>query len=969
MIYVTVNSGVELLKKNQVNVVIPDDVDKKYNGALSPLKITDRRVLGYDRQLDLLDTIMYKPEDRNVLLLGKQGVGKTATVEEWQRQKIESGHPVSVIRVDIEKLGELPLNLMVSRIRSLLQDMLIVRKATAEKNPDWEPFMAIFFDEIHKLNFYGPTEAEHSASMAFNALKEELARGTFPVIGATTEKEYRDSLFKDAALDRRFSQIWLNSPQRETTIMILRRRLKEWAKERTVPRASTEILGEIVDLSNAYVRTQTQPAKSIEILNTSVGWVRKRNLDNSDIPFEITHKTLSDVFTALGIEIDTVKTQEGQQKPIRLVIPPEINKAYNNAFEEFKMGDNTLEGNESQLRTLDASMLMVENRSALLIGEAGSGKTATVEQWIYDRSWTDTPVSIIRFKIEKAGALPIRTFIARMEEIFKNLKKIEEATREANPHREFEMALFIDEIHKLNSYGDRPDEGKGSSPAMNALKEGLGRGLFPIIGATTDYEYRGNIVTDNAIDRRFGKIVMELPTLEQTFKIAKRRLKVWKEIHPYDFFPEVPDSAIHEIIKLTNSFIKNQVNPSKTIAMLDKVVGFARELHLQNPEKGLVVSHREIKDAFLAEGYTTDSTATPEHIAEVVKRRVYGQPLALRMIQDIVLNSFYIPRDFNKPLLTALFVGSTGVGKTEMAKALAEAFFGRDDAMVVINGGDYATAESAIRVQTYIGDQMSVSKEKVILIDEIEKAHPKVNDTLMRMIDEGIARDSYGFERSLNSTVVIATSNLAAEVFGQLNDSMDLAYQREPNEYNPNLYTAWWNKENEVRKAIQVGDYGANHGVRPEFLERFSLMVPFLPLALRTKAMIAHNQLVKFANTMAEGPLHINIQLPQAWDHSQWIRAMHTDRTPFGSEFDDKVSVMIVEDVINSEASSTGARAIGRYINSQVKSAVTRLLHYRITNNLPVNGVFQLETKNARFETNSGERPEIICTYKDKEAA
>ncbi len=107
----------------------------------------------------------------------------------------------------------------------------------------------------------------------------------------------------------------------------------------------------------------------------------------------------------------------------------------------------------------------------------------------------------------------------------------------------------------------------------------------------------------------------------------------------------------------------------------------------------------KIKDAFLSEGYTIDSTATPEHIAKVVKRRVYGQPLALRMIQDIVLTSFYIPRDFKKPLLTALFVGSTGVGKTEMAKALAEAFFGRDDAMVVINGGDYATAESAVNVQ------------------------------------------------------------------------------------------------------------------------------------------------------------------------------------------------------------------------------------------------------------------------------
>ena len=233
----------------------------------------------------------------------------------------------------------------------------------------------------------------------------------------------------------------------------------------------------------------------------------------------------------------------------------------------------------------------------------------------------------------------------------------------------------------------------------------------------------------------------------------------------------------------------------------------------------------------------------------------------------------------------------------------------------------------------------------------------------MRMIDDGIVRDSHNIDRSINSTVVVATSNLGADIFAQLAENLHIHEQKDPNHLDPRLSDAWWRQEQSVRKALQNGDAGLNNGIKPEFLERFSLFVPFLPLAKKTIAMIAHRQIQAFIDDMKDaGQYSIHISAPEPFSHAKWQRLLG-EKTQYGD--DDPISVMIANDIIGPDAKTNGARAITRFINQQIKPAVIDVLDYRVKHHLPYNGVFKLGVENADFQSNNRKRPRVTCTYED----
>lgn len=948
---------------SKIKVVIPDNVREDYNDALTRMKVGDNTLVGYEKQLRDLDAVLYNPTPI-AMLLAREGSGKTALIEQMLYNKEQTKNPLVMLQLNLERLGELGSDVTVSRLRTLLTAVASVEEATKKTNPNQQFRMALFIDEIHKLNNYGVRSAgDRGSSGAMNALKEETSRGRFPLFTATTDYEYRVNIEPDPAFARRFKKIKIDPPTNAEMEKILQRRL--WSYRQRfgfAPRITPTNLRELVNYSNAYIYDQANPAKGIMILEYCVGLCRRDHAEDPTKGLEITHQTIKDAFKSLQIDIDTQRPNE-----INLVIPPELQEKYNHSLAQLPMGFNTLIGYKDQLEQLDATMLNIDQPQGMLLGEAGSGKTALVEQWIYNRSMTSMKVAVISLEAEKLGALPENIMISRMRDLLTDLHQIEDATLEANPKLEFQMVLFIDEIHKLNNYG-ATQANEGSSAAMNALKEGLARGVFPVIGATTDYEYRQNIVADQALDRRFGKIIMQQPTLDMVIDILQRRLDAMHEKYPDDFIPTGSKKIFKEIVEYTDAFIRNQANPAKSLAILDKAVGIARQKHLKNfkDESGLKLTHEDLRDAFHSEGYTIDTTTTPEHVESVVKERVFGQPLALEQLANVVRSSLYVKRDFKRPLLTALLVGTTGTGKSQTAKQLAKAFFGREDAMVMINCGDYATKESAIDAQHFIGDHVQTNKEQLILLDEIEKADIAVMDTFMRMIDDGIVRDSHNIDRSINSTVVIATSNLGAQIFSQLSDTFHLDRQANPNKLDPALAKEWWTMDQTVRKALQNGDVGLNNGIKPEFLERFSLFIPFLPLAKKTIAMIAHWQIQDFVKSMREDSIHsINIQIPAKESHERWAQLMHTDSTPYGD--DDPISVMIAEDVIGKDSQVNGARAINRYINSNLKLAVINLLDSRIKQRSPIDGIFKLEARNSSFQTSGRKQPEVICTYVPKD--
>lgn len=937
----------------KVKLIIPSDIDEAYNHAFFEQKTGDNTLIGYSEQLQALHTVMHNPISPIAMLVGRQGVGKTALVEQFVYDCSLTDKPVVVVGVNLEKLGEFTENVFVSKIRSLLTTMRKIEQATRAGNvSDFR--MILFIDEIHKLAFYGENEA---GSRAMNALKEEMGRGMFPMIGATTKYEFETYLKRDMAFTRRFNLISMKEPSRDESIQILKR-LIPVIKQKTgfVPFVTDRDLGDLIDYANAYIWNQANPAKSISIFGEAVGLCSYLHGRDRHSGIRLDHDVLKKVFSTHGVDIDAVQANE-----IKIVIPPELAEKYNYALIPLKSGNGSLIGYQEQSEMLDATLQNKKQPNAMLLGEQGIGKTALVEHGIYRRSFSETKLAVVSLSIETLGALGSDLMVARLRTLLSDLNEIKNATERANPGQKFDMVLFIDEVHKLRNYGAQPTGGSGSSGAMNALKESLARSIFPVICATTDYEYRANIVPDPAFDRRFGKIIMEQPDSETTVEILRRFMKV----QDGKFMPSVSDDELREIVTLTDAYIRNQVNPSKSLDILDKAIGFCRQEHQTDRHTGTEITHIEVAKAFNAEGYEIDIKVSPEHVQDVCAHCILGQPLALRKITDVLITAKFSRRDYTQPLMTVFAVGTTGTGKSATAKALALAYYGRSDAMIVLNGGDYVTPSSALEAQHFIGDEMAVNKRQLILLDEIEKSHPTVMDAYMRMIDDGIVRDSNNVERSINTTIVFATSNLGAKIFSDLADNMHLSRQKDPNVLTEGLDEAWFRKEAEVRKALQSGDVGRHNGIKPEFLERFNEFIPYFPHAKKSIANIARMQLETFQNEMKTAVCPINIGLPAKKDNRYWQKQMSTSATPYGDN--DELSVMIAEDIIGSEAQTTGARAIARFIEGRVKSKTMRLLAYRTSHNLPVDGQFRLKAANPSFQSNGGARPDVEVEYVPKE--
>ncbi|HIB1917719.1 TPA: AAA family ATPase [Enterococcus faecium] len=637
---------------------------------------------------------------------------------------------------------------------------------------------------------------------------------------------------------------------------------------------------------------------------------------------------------------------------IKLVIPEELVDKYNGSLSELKRGENTLVGNREQLEMLEVAMLDPDMPNCMILGEQGIGKTALVEQFLYDRFISRRPMLIVSLSIEALGELPENLMVSRMRTLLQDMNLIKQETEKENGITNFDLCLFIDEVHKLSRYGFT----NGSSGAMNALKESTARGEFPLITATTDYEYRKHIASDLAFDRRFTKIILTEPNKRTVKKILKRRVEKWKETNKFE--GSIQEGFFDELISLSDSFIRNQVNPAKSLSILSSCVGYARNQKIKTGEKQSL-GHSVLKFVFKGEGYNIESEVTASEVERIVEARIRGQPIARMYIKDLINASFYTKRDFKKPMMSALLIGTTGTGKTETAKALATALFGREDAMVVVNGGDYSNSDDVHAAQNFIGDSVAVNKQLVILLDEIEKSHPNVLNSYLRMIDEGIVRDSLGIERSINNTVLLATSNLGAKTFSDLAETMKINTIENPNEISEELLYEWYKQESAVRESLQNGDEGKNNGIRPEFLERFQLFIPYFPLPRQIIAEIARKKLEQFRDEMRS--IGYVIQLPSIENAAYWEK--------YGVRLKDvdSISVMIAEDLINRKGSTTGARAINRFIDNSIKTKVANAIADRVARNLSMEGAFQIKTNgNASFESQDRNRPDVSVVFVGK---
>lgn len=480
-------------------------------------------------------------------------------------------------------------------------------------------------------------------------------------------------------------------------------------------------------------------------------------------------------------------------------------------------------GREDEIERVIQILSRRGKNNPCLIGEPGVGKTAIVEglaQRIVNGIGPDTVVDKRLLTLDLSGMVAGSKYRGEFEERIKRV--IAEVQQAGN------IILFIDEIHTIIGAGGA----EGAIDASNILKPSLARGEIQLIGATTIEEYRKYVEKDAALERRFQPVTVEEPTVEQAVAILQGLKSRYEQHHQV----QITDEGVEAAVRLSQRYINDRFLPDKAIDLIDEASARIRLSVCKTPEELLEYQEksRELEQAFveaMADGdmelasQCMDERAKADaayeqakkrlerkknrknlivgeaEIAEVVSKwtkipikrltegeaerlrrlektlhkRVIGQEEAVSAVSRAVRRGRVGLKDPNRPIGSFLFLGPTGVGKTEISKALAEAIFGDEQAMIRVDMSEYMEKHSVSKMigspPGYVGfDEGGQLSEKVrrnpysvILFDEIEKAHPDVFNILLQVLDDGRITDSQGRRIDFKNTIIIMTSNAGAQ--------------------------------------------------------------------------------------------------------------------------------------------------------------------------------------------------------------
>ena len=519
----------------------------------------------------------------------------------------------------------------------------------------------------------------------------------------------------------------------------------------------------------------------------------------------------------------------------------------------------------------------------VLIGEPGVGKSAVVEglaQAIVKGSVPELLSDKIVFSLDIAGMIAGARYRGDFEERLK--KAIDFVKSNGN------IILFIDEIHNIVGAGST---GEGNMDAANILKPMLSRGELQTIGATTIDEYRKYIEKDAALERRFQPVIVEAPSTDETVEILKGLRDKYESHHGVS----IPDDAVVAAVTLSDRYITDRFLPDKAIDLIDEAASRVRldsynspfeakskeaELSRLNAEKNeakrrddlerAIKLNKEIErvnseleeiraEAGKHTGNREKLKVTPEDIAKIVSNwtgvpvakltqteaqklldleavlheRVIGQDQAVKAVSNAIRRGRAGLKDPNRPVGSFIFVGPTGVGKTELSKALAETVFGDENALIRVDMSEYMEKHSVAKLvgapPGYVGfDEAGQLTEKVrrkpysvVLFDEIEKAHPDVFNLMLQILDDGRLTDSKGRTVSFKNAIIIMTSNVGAS---EIQRTKALGFSGSPDRYDDMC--------DRYMEALK-------EKFRPEFLNRIDDIIVFRNLTKEETAKIA----------------------------------------------------------------------------------------------------------------------------------
>ena len=615
-------------------------------------------------------------------------------------------------------------------------------------------------------------------------------------------------------------------------------------------------------------------------------------------------------------------------------------------------------GRDSELERVIQTLTRRSKNNPVLVGEAGVGKTAVVEGLACCIAEGHVPVELQGkrlVELDIAGMVAGTRYRGDFEE---RLTKLVGKVIEAG-----DVILFIDEIHNMVGAGGTGD---GTLNAAEILKPALARGELRIIGATTTREYRQYIEKDPALERRFQPIMVEEPSPELAVRIVKGVRAKYENHHGV----EITDEAVEAAVNLSVRYVTDRYLPDKAFDIIDeacsklKISAYAvpprlvelgnelksvkrrldttppheieqinalqrrfDELHneFERIQSDYENQRKQLKCKLTAADVqlvVSEMTGIPVselsreerdklvHLEEELAERVIGQKQAVQAVARAVRRQRAGLKDPNKPVGSFVFVGPTGVGKTELAKALSQCLFGSDSEVIRIDMSEYMEKQSVSKLigtapgyvgyeeSGYLTEKVQRKPYSVVLFDEIEKAHPDVFNILLQILDDGRITDSQGRLVDFKNTIIIMTSNLGANIIldginadGKISDeAMD-----------------------EVHKLLRAT-------FRPELLNRIDEIITFSPLTKEQVKQIVDLLLTNVTKRLSDKQLGLEVT-PKAKEHI----------VDFGYDV------------------SFGARPLKRYIQHNVETAIAKAI---LTNDLKPNSTLVVDVKDNEITVN-----------------
>ena len=473
-----------------------------------------------------------------------------------------------------------------------------------------------------------------------------------------------------------------------------------------------------------------------------------------------------------------------------------------------------------------------QKNNPCLVGEPGVGKTALAEglaQRIAEKRVPRLLQGRRLLALDMASLVAGTKYRGDFEERFKNL--LEELVRDGS------AILFVDEFHTIVGAG----AAEGAIDAASILKPVLARGELQLIGATTNQEFRVHIQKDAALERRFGRVQIEEPTPEQAVEILKGLAPRYERYHGV----QLPEETLREAVELSVRYLPGRCLPDKAIDLIDEACAAARIRAEREGETSPRLTREEV-----ARVVAQASGVPAERVGEKERERldklearldaeVVGQHKAVEAVAGAIRRSRTGLGEPGRPMGAMLFLGPTGVGKTALAKALAAGWFGSEKALLKLDMSEYQEQHAVARLlgapPGYLGHdeggQLTEAVRRrpysVVLFDEIEKAHPDIQNVLLQILEDGQLTDSMGRKADFRNTIVLLTSNLGARF---------LAGQSAPLGFGGGAEAAF-----EKQSAQAVAE--AKQWFRPELIGRLDELIVFRPLGEESMSRIAEKLL------------------------------------------------------------------------------------------------------------------------------